>query len=515
MKELKVDRAETAALMSHSQGLNGAPEDCQDVPEKRKASETAETAADQALRSPVPGESRSGQAHSDQKLVAVVGSFQAAPLPSPALSSPALSPREPVTPMRLRVDSDAFTPSQAGPRPSSPQTFPLLRRPGPVLIQGIAPRMPSPAWSRSNSPGLTPLTPDRQGSPRVPHVLAFRATSPPRDTSPPPQSPVSNVSRPLIWQAPQPQARQGLQGPGPQGAQGQSTRPCTPRNVSPAGFVSASGPPAGGFVWGAKLQPQAASWQPPRLQSPPRRAETPASQRPLQAQPMQATPQANPSNQSTNGQHDPSDPSGPSGPPAPGPPGPPGRPGSPGLHGVVPVVPLPGAVPGPPEGPEGPRVPKPANQRVLTPLRMPVQSLPMPPSTPVLKSLRAVLQTPIKSAGTPVQTPRQTTPFTPFSLSTPFSIPTATTATIPTMQPIGPILVAQPRIGQGPAPFATAFPLAPRLGSPPSRAMRSPPPQALIQEPQPTPTFSGHSIEQQDPFMVRHRTDLKRGHCGP
>ena len=124
---------------------------------------------------------------------------------------------------------------------------------------GIAPRMPSPAWSRSNSPGLTPLTPDRQGSPRVPHVLAFRATSPPRDTSPPPQSPVSSVSRPLIWQAPQPQARQGLQGPGPQGAQGQSTRPCTPRNVSPAGSVSASGPPAGGFVWGAKLQPQAGS----------------------------------------------------------------------------------------------------------------------------------------------------------------------------------------------------------------------------------------------------------------
>ena len=41
-----------------------------------------------------------------------ITSFASHPL-RPRLSSPALSPREPVTPMRLRVDSDAFTPSQA------------------------------------------------------------------------------------------------------------------------------------------------------------------------------------------------------------------------------------------------------------------------------------------------------------------------------------------------------------------------------------------------------------------
>ncbi len=112
----------------------------------------------------------------------------------------------------------------------------------------------------------------------------------------------------------------------------------------------------------------AALWQPPRLQSPPPREETPSKQRPMFPAQRPPTPQ------------------------------------------------VPQVAHGPRQRPEGPLVPQPQRRtnQVVTPLRrMPAQVLPMQcqlqaPQSPHLQSLRTVLTT-------PVQTPRQIQPsfFTP------------------------------------------------------------------------------------------------------
>ena len=119
----------------------------------------------------------------------------------------------------------------------------------------------------------------------------------------------------------------------------------------------------------------AALWQPPRLQSPPPREETPSKQRPMFPAQRPPTPQ------------------------------------------------VPQVAHGPRQRPEGPLVPQPQRRtnQVVTPLRrMPAQVLPMQcqlqapqsPQSPHLQSLRTVLTTPTP---TPVQTPRQIQPssFTP------------------------------------------------------------------------------------------------------
>eukprot|EP00434_Breviolum_minutum_P035821 symbB.v1.2.031722.t1/scaffold3703.1/size65852/1 len=238
-----------------------------------------------------------------------------------------------MTPLGARQDSEAPL--------AKPQTFQLLRRPG------CAPRIASPTWSRQSSPSMTSLvsgaTPDLRRNARSPSpqpiLLPASAVSSSRYSRSP------SPARPLVWTQP----------------------PLTPRKGSPAGSIS-SGPPPGAFVWGAKIQAEgpvvAALRQPPRLQSPPPREETPSKQRPMFPAQRPPTPQ------------------------------------------------IPQVAHGPRQRPEGPLVPQPQRRtnQVVTPLRRMPQVLPMQclqaPQSPHLQSLRTVL-------ATPAQTPRQIQPVQP------------------------------------------------------------------------------------------------------
>ncbi|CAK8985945.1 unnamed protein product [Durusdinium trenchii] len=199
----------------------------------------------------------------ETKLVAVIGgTVQVAPAAPQRdwLNSFSSSSRETAPPVHLNEQAGmvAPKPAEARVRSSSPHTFPLLRRPGSLLVQGTSPRPLSPSPSprpRSPSPNLLPTPRVLQNCVNVangvkpslrtgsPHVSS-RAASPPVPSQVP--SPRPMASRPLMWQAPQP----------------------VPGGEASLGRMQAQ-------PWH--------SWQPPRQQSPPRpRPEAPLQiQRPL------------------------------------------------------------------------------------------------------------------------------------------------------------------------------------------------------------------------------------------
>lgn len=282
------------------------------------------------------------------------------------------------------------------------------------LTPGCAPRIASPTWSRQSSPSMTSLvsgaTPDLRRNARSPSpqpiLLPASAVSSSRYSRSP------SPARPLVWTQPPLTPRKGS----PAGSI--SSRPPPGAFVwgakiqAEAGEAQRSEDQKGKETYGNMLasirtfQIQSDSirvffvffcirlslraspvfdllhcnmvqafckWQgpvvaalrqPPRLQSPPPREETPSKQRPMFPAQRPPTPQ------------------------------------------------IPQVAHGPRQRPEGPLVPQPQRRtnQVVTPLRRMPQDLPMQclqaPQSPHLQSLRTVLTT-------PVQTPRQIQPVQP------------------------------------------------------------------------------------------------------